>query len=144
MQQVSEQLQRQRSDHLCLGTVHQWLPFLMQPFLPPDHTTSALKVAVRHSPIWLVCHRSGITKRKRERQGWCTSICLTQCLSTSICLSFCVTLAVSVKIAPAHSLFLITWDCFYPQLLFLSSWFTVCLFLPLFASAYLSLLLHCF
>lgn len=91
----------QQNDCARLGTESQWLPQQMQPFLPPEHTTSALKVAVRHSRHLISVSRQqrAIERKERERWEWCTSICLTHCLSTSSCLSFCVALALSGTLA---------------------------------------------
>lgn len=111
----------------------------MQPFLPPEHTTSALKGAVRHSrhlisvsPSWHSIERE---RERGESEMGMMSLHLSDSLSLYLHLSFslCRTSSFCHTSSLSLSLFLIAWGGSYSWLffLFLSRWFTVCVALPL-------------
>lgn len=84
---------------VCLGTVHQWLCGQMQPLFPPEHTTSALKVAVRHSSdysVTVVAFHRKRERRERDRNDVPPFVWLT------------ISLPPSVFRSVSHQLFL--WD----------------------------------
>lgn len=96
---------------VCMGTGCQWLPGQMQLSFHLNTLHQAWRWLSDIPAIWLVCHSSSrssergkVEEEEKEGGAWCTSICLTQCLSTSICLSLCAALVLFVALSLTYYL----------------------------------------
>lgn len=123
--------------YMFLGTECKWSSGQMHPFPPPEDTTSALKVAVRHSRHRISVSQEWRAIEREERETGMMYPYLSHSLSRYLHLSFslprtgssCHKSSCSLSVAPG---------CSYTLLLFLSCCFALRIALPLCISLFAS------